>query len=87
MRRLTVLFLLVLSVLTVYAETEKGAQITGKVIDASTKQGMEFANISLRKTGSKEFINRKKPLSWCWIRPKRCVRRGCNKRLYAGIAV
>ncbi|WP_448790180.1 TonB-dependent receptor domain-containing protein [Bacteroides graminisolvens] len=56
MRRLTVLFLLVLSVLTVYAETEKGAQITGKVIDASTKQGMEFANISLRKTGSKEFI-------------------------------
>jgi len=48
--------LLVLSVLTVYAETEKGAQITGKVIDASTKQGMEFANISLRKTGSKEFI-------------------------------
>jgi negative regulator of sigma E activity len=55
MRRLTVLFLLVLSVLTVYAETEKGAQITGKVIDASTKQGMEFANISLRKTGSKEF--------------------------------
>ena len=48
--------MLVLSVLTVYAETEKGAQITGKVIDASTKQGMEFANISLRKTGSKEFI-------------------------------
>ena len=48
--------MLVLSVLTVYAETEKGAQITGKVIDASTKQGVEFANISLRKTGSKEFI-------------------------------
>ena len=48
--------MLVLSVLTLYAETEKGAQITGKVIDASTKQGMEFANISLRKTGSKEFI-------------------------------
>lgn len=48
--------MLVLSVLTVYAETEKRAQITGKVIDASTKQGMEFANISLRKTGSKEFI-------------------------------
>ncbi|WP_321332369.1 outer membrane beta-barrel family protein [uncultured Bacteroides sp.] len=56
MRRIVVLFLFVLSVFTVSAESAKGGQIVGKVIDAGSKQPLEFANVSLRKTGSKEFI-------------------------------
>ncbi len=57
--------MLVLSVLTVYAETEKGAQITGKVIDASTKQGMEFANISCVKREVRSLS--KEPYPICWV--------------------
>lgn len=57
MRRIVIFFLLALSVLTVSAESVKGSQIIGKVLDAGSKEPLEFANISLRKaSGSKEFI-------------------------------
>ncbi|WP_071146215.1 TonB-dependent receptor domain-containing protein [Bacteroides ihuae] len=57
MRRIAIFFLLALSVLTVSAESVKGGLIIGKVLDAGSKQPLEFANISLRKAnGNKEFI-------------------------------